>query len=107
MIRDEKGRFTKDSAASLTPEERLLRRERIIESIISKKNYIGDLVEKSPKVYNVWRAIRFTKKGKQAGCCDEWKSFRIFFNDVYPTYCEGLVFRRKNDKLPHFREQSR
>ena len=70
------------------------------ESWKSRPGYIGDIKDKHPRVYNSWRAIRFTKKGKKAGCDDRWSDFRVFFNDVFPTYEKGLLLRRKNALLP-------
>ena len=71
------------------------------EAIKNKKNYIGDIKNKYPKIYNSWRAILHTKKGKKAGCSEDWKNFRAFFNDVFPTYKENLVFRRLDITKPH------
>lgn len=62
----------------------------------NRKDYIYDIVSKYPKIYNSWRAIRFTEKGKKIGCEERWKDFKNFFEDVIPTYKEGLLFRRKD-----------
>lgn len=62
--------------------------------------YIGDIKDIHPRIYNSWRGIKFTKRGKENGCCEEWSSFRNFYNDVEPTYKKGLVLRRKDMALP-------
>lgn len=62
----------------------------------NRKDYIYDIVSKYPKIYNSWRSIRFTEKGKKIGCDERWKDFKNFFEDVIPTYKEGLLFRRKD-----------
>ena len=90
--RDNKGRFVEGHVES--PEERLKRIEAMRASWKNRNNYIGDLIEQYPRIYNVWRGIRFTPKGKNIGCSKEWEDFRTFFNDVSPTYKEGLLFRR-------------
>lgn len=64
------------------------------ESWKKRGDYIGDIMNECPRIYNSWRAIMFTKKGKKAGVSEEWKKFRNFYNDVRPTYHDGLVFRR-------------
>ena len=42
----------------------------------------------------------FTEKGKKIGHAEEWNNFRTFYNDVSPTYKEGLVFRRIDTSKP-------
>lgn len=38
----------------------------------SREDYIGDIREECPKIYNSWRAIKFTEK---AGNSEEWDNF--------------------------------
>lgn len=52
------------------------------------------------KIYNSWRAIRFTLKGKRAGCCPEWKNFNHFVKDMQPSYIEGYALCRKDKTKP-------
>ena len=92
--RNSKGQFVKGHKS--TEEETLKRSRALAESWKSRPDYIGDLTEKYPRIFNSWRAIRHTKKGKSAGCEERWSDFRTFFNDVFPTYQPGLLFRRKN-----------
>lgn len=100
--RDLKGRFVKGHKD--TPEEELKRIESNRIAWRSRKDYIADLIERCPSLYNVWRGIRFTKKGKAIGCSKDWENYRTFFNDVYPTYKKGLHFRRPNVNKPYSKE---
>ena len=92
--RDDKGRFIKGRV--IDDETELKRLVHFEESWKKRENYIGDIKEENPRIYNTWRAIRFTNKGKKVGNCPEWNDFRTFYNDVSPTYKKGLVFRRLN-----------
>lgn len=100
MTRNEKGQFTPETHKSLTAEEKVRISRRMSEAWKDRDDYIGDIKEKSARVFNSWRAIRFTEKGKKAGCCEEWKDYRTFFNDVFPSYIPGLVLRRKDIYKP-------
>lgn len=92
--RNSKGQFVKGYKS--TEEETLKRSRALAESWKSRPDYIGDITEKYPRIYNSWRGIRFTQKGQSAGCDERWADFRTFFNDVFQTYKPGLLFRRKN-----------
>lgn len=98
MERTALGQFAKGRV--MTEEEKLKASRALSAAAKRKSNYIGDIKEKYPRVFNSWRSIRFTKKGKYSGIAEEWKSFRVFYNDVIPTYKPGLVLRRKNTLLP-------
>lgn len=84
----------------MTQEEKIKRAAALSSAWKKRPGYIADLVESNPRLYNSWRAIRFTEKGKRAGCCDSWKDYKQFFADVSPAYFDGGVLRRKNDKIP-------
>lgn len=101
-MRDNKGRFIKGRVE--TSEEKIKRLNALEKSIKNRKNYIGDMVKECPKIYNVWRGIRFTKKGKKEGCSEEWKSFKTFYNDVRPTYKNKLLFRRLDFNKPYSKD---
>lgn len=101
-MRDSKGRFLKGRVE--TSEEKLNRLIAIEENISKRKNYIGDIKQECPRIYNVWRGIRFTEKGKKAGCSEEWKDFRTFYNDVRPQYKKGLLFRRLDFSKPYSKD---
>lgn len=102
MDRDSKGRFIK--GRSETQEEKLKRLISIEENVKSRKGYIGDIKNENPRIFNTWRSILYTEKGKKVGCSDEWKNFRVFYNDVSPTYQKGLVFRRLDITKPFSKE---
>lgn len=99
MIRNSKGQFTPETYASLTQEEKLLRSRAMIEAVKKRPDYIGDLKNKHQRIFNCWRAILYTEKGQKAGCCQEWRDFRVFFNDVFPSYEKGKLLRRKDATL--------
>lgn len=102
MERDNKGRFIKGRIE--TSEEKLNRLIAIEESIHKRKNYIGDIKQECPRIYNVWRGIKFTEKGKSIGCSEEWNNFRVFYNDVRPQYKKGLLFRRLDFDKPYSKD---
>lgn len=100
-IRDGKGCFAKGYKHSDLPEE--MRKKMHIsqsEAWKSRKDYVGDLIKEAPYVYNSWRSIMFTQKGKKVGICETWRNFRDFYNDVRPSYKKGLVLRRKDVEKP-------
>lgn len=93
--RDSKGRFTKDfNDNCLTIESRIKKLHNMEQAWKSRKEYIGDIRKSHPRIYNIWRGIRFTQKGKKIGNSKEWDSFRAFYQDVIGTYKEGHLFRR-------------
>lgn len=65
---------------------------------------INELRIKYPKIYNVWRCIKFTKKGKKIGHSKEWDNFITFFNDVKDSYNKGKVFRRIDFTKPYSKD---
>lgn len=56
--------------------------------------------QKNIKIYNSWRAIKHTKKGKKAGFSDSWSDYKNFFQDVEGTYKNGLRLFRLDIKKP-------
>lgn len=102
MSRDSKGRFVKGRTE--TNDEKLKRLICIEANIKNRKGYIGDIKKENPKIFNSWRAILYTDKGKKIGCSEEWKNFRNFYNDVKSSYKEGLVFRRLDFTKPFSKE---
>ena len=100
--RDNKGRF--ETGHSETPEERLKRINASREAWKQRSDYIGDLVSQCPHLYSVWRGIRFTKKGRAIGCSSSWEDYRTFFHDVYPSYQDGLLFRRPDITKPYSKD---
>ena len=92
--RNELGQFVQGRQE--TAEEKIKRIKAAQEAWKSRKDYIGDIREECPKIYNSWRAIKFTEKGKKVGNSEEWDNFRNFYNDIRPTYAEGLSLHRKD-----------
>lgn len=83
-------------------ETKEVKNKRIASLVLSWKNrndYIADI--KHPYIYNVWRSIKFTLKGRKIGCDPIWDNYRTFYNDVSPTYIEGYRFHRLNKKIPN------
>lgn len=93
--RDEKGRFVKGHA-DISAEQKIKRAISLKKSWKRRKDYIGDIKDSNPRIYNSWRSIMFTEKGKRSGCCQEWRIFRNFYNDVSPSYEKGKLLRRKD-----------
>lgn len=93
--RDEKGRFIKGVPSNLCADERAKIIQKVIETKKKSPGHIGDLKTKYPYIYNSWRSINYTEKGKKAGVCERWKSFKLFLEDSLLAYKEGYVFRRK------------
>lgn len=58
-------------------------------------------------LYNSWRARIFTKKGKDAGFPDSWRTFEGFKNDVPNGFKEGLILTRIDIAQPFSKENSR
>ena len=96
--RDSKGKFTRNHSESI--DDKIKRMYALQESWKSRKDYIGDIRAKHPRIYNSWRSIMFTQKGKKAGISEEWKNFRTFYNDVVLSYQDGKVFRRLDATKP-------
>lgn len=59
-----------------------------------------ELKENNPYLFNSWRAILYTNKGKKAGVEKIWRKFQNFYNDTHSTYKEGLQLSRKDKNKP-------
>lgn len=55
---------------------------------------------RNSKIRNSWRSIMYNKKGKKAGCCEEWLSYNKFFEDMFPTWKEGNIIQRIEKDKP-------
>lgn len=100
-MRDDKGRFLKGRDTSLEPIEYKIKKMYSLEKMWKERDdYIADLIKEAPYIYNSWRGIRFTDKGKLSGNCESWNDFKTFYNDVRPTYKKGLVLRRLESHKP-------
>lgn len=60
-----------------------------------------ELKENNPYLFNSWRSILYTEKGRKAGVVDEWRKFPTFYKDVHETYKEGLRLCRKDNFKGH------
>lgn len=95
--RDSKGEFLKGHQK--TPEEKCKRVAAYIKSRQENPSYQAR--KNYPSIFNSWRAIYYTKKGKQIGCTTaEWSKFINFFNDVFTTWKPGLEFHRIDTTKP-------
>jgi len=52
------------------------------------------------KLHNVWRAFRFTIKGKKWGCSKEWEDFNTFVRDMKDSYYDGATLCREDKSKP-------
>lgn len=100
-FRDDRGRFVKGFKTKDLPIEYKIKKMYAMEDTWKKDDrYIADLRNQHPRIYNSWRSILYSQKGKKAGVSDDWKSFKNFYNDVVHTYKKGLVFRRLDTTKP-------
>lgn len=65
-----------------------------------KRDHTADIIRKNPKIYNSWRAFRFTQRGKKIGNSPEWNEFKTFYNDMYDTYIINYKLIRLNKDKP-------
>lgn len=80
---------------------------RTVESINNGKLLAnrGDLKKVTgSKIHNTWRAIRFTKKGREIGCSKEWESFNNFIADMLPSHKDGLRLSRLDKTKPYSKD---
>ena len=56
--RDSKGRFINGHSESI--EDKIKRMYALQESWKFRKDYIGDIIVKHPRIYNSWKSIMFT-----------------------------------------------
>jgi hypothetical protein len=100
--RDEKGMFMKGRKP--TAEELQKKAEgmkRHYETFAPKAR----VREQNPYIYNSWRAMLYTEKGKKAGCnTPEWREFEVFLEDVKPSYKPGYRFCRIDSSIPFSRD---
>lgn len=45
-----------------------------------------ELRENNPYLFNSWRAILYTEKGRKAGVVNDWRKFPVFYEDVHKSY---------------------
>ncbi|MBS6574788.1 HNH endonuclease [Parabacteroides goldsteinii] len=101
-MRDKLGRFTKGHIELAA--EKIRRLEASRKGWIKSNKYIHNLIEKEPYIYNSWRGFMFTAKGMKYGVCNEWRNFRYFFEDMYPSYKKGFRLTRLDRLQPFSKE---
>lgn len=55
-------------------------------------------------LFNVWRSVIYTTKGKKAGFPKEWCTFEGFKNEVGSGWKQGLILCRLDTKQPYSKE---
>lgn len=60
-----------------------------------------ELRENNPYLFNSWRAILYTEKGRKAGVVNDWRKFPVFYEDVHKSYKNGLRLSRKDKNKPY------
>lgn len=58
----------------------------------------------NPYIFNSWRSIKYTAKGKKIGNSEEWNDFETFYNDVKDSYKKGLRLVRLDKTKPFSKE---
>lgn len=43
-----------------------------------------ELKENNPYLFNSWRSILYTEKGRKAGVVNDWRKFPVFYENVVP-----------------------
>lgn len=99
--RDNLGRYQKGRKV---PSEENQKKAEAMKRFYEEHGALVRIKEKNPRIFNSWRSMLYTEKGKKAGCSEEWKDFKTFFDDVSPTYKAGLVFHRIDISLPFSKE---
>lgn len=69
----------------------------------NRKNYKGYDRSKGSK-YNSWRSIVNTKRGKEIGFPDEWKSYDKFDSDTLYGWEKGKILCRKDTQKPYSKD---
>ena len=59
-----------------------------------KRKSLSDLINNNKYLFNSWRSIRYTNKGKSIGNDPMWNSFQNFYNDMHDSYKSGLRLSR-------------
>lgn len=65
----------------------------------SRKDFIDDEKGKG-SLYNIWRSKVFTKRGKEIGFSDSWKTYNGFKSDIPDGYKNGLILVRIDHNKP-------
>lgn len=57
-----------------------------------------ELRENNPYLFNSWRAILYTEKGRKAGVVNDWRKFPVFYEDVHKSYKDEMKILGKTIK---------
>lgn len=60
----------------------------------------ADLRKENPYLFNSWRAILYTAKGKLAGVDETWRNFKTFYLDTKDEYVPGKRLSRIDKTKP-------
>lgn len=95
--RNNLGRYQKGRKVPL---EENRKKAEAMKNFYEEHGSLARIKRENPRIFNSWRTLLYTEKGKKAGCTEEWKDFKTFYNDVSPTYKSGLIFHRIDTSLP-------
>ena len=84
-------------------DENLTKEEALSLAWKNRKNYKGYDRSKG-SIFNSWRSITNTSKGKIIGFPDSWKDYDSFFNDCCDGWERGRILRRFNTKEPYSKD---
>lgn len=113
-MRDKNGQFKKGHSETI--EAKLKRRESLKKQWEQRPSHHGMM---KTKFYNTWRSMitrcRGTagkgsiKKYKNKGItvCDRWLKFKNFYEDMFPSYIEGLTIDRIENSKGYYSENCR
>lgn len=97
LDRDSLGRYQKGRKVTL---EENKKRAEAMKRFYEERGSLAKIKRENPRVFNSWRALLYTEKGKKAGCSEAWKDFKTFYDDVITSYKPGLIFHRLDTSLP-------
>lgn len=69
-----------------------------------KRKALSELINDNKYLFNSWRSILYTQKGKKIGYDKSWKSFTQFYLDMSPSYKKGLHLARLDKSKPFSKE---
>lgn len=97
-MRDVLGKFQKGHQETLENKQKRISAMILAHSL--KPNCLAKLKKENSYIFNSWRSILYTEKGKNIGFDLTWSDFQIFYNDVSKTYKKGLRLNRLNKEEP-------
>lgn len=95
-MKDSKGRFMKGHKMS---EEEAEKKRISLIKMWERRGNNANIKLQYPHIFNSWRGILYSSKNYPV--CDEWKDFKTFFDDVFPTYKKGLKLFRLDLSFPY------